>query len=60
MPRAMISQGVKKQASEFVSAKVAKGSVLVSQPSFATPELAPLPPPDIVSPGRYHLYRRLI
>jgi hypothetical protein len=37
-----------------------RGSVLVCQPSFAAPELAPLPLPDLVSPGRYHLYRRLI
>jgi hypothetical protein len=35
-----------------------QGAVLVSQPSFAAPELAPLPLPDMVSPGRYHLYRR--
>jgi hypothetical protein len=36
-----------------------EGAVLVSQPSFATPELAPLALPDSVLPGRYHLYRRL-
>ena len=34
-------------------------AVLVSDPAFDTPALAPLPLPDGVAPGRYHLYRRL-
>jgi len=36
-----------------------EGAVLVSDPPFVAPELAPLPLPDGVAPGRYHLYRRL-
>lgn len=34
-----------------------EGAVLVSDPPFAAPELAALPLPDGVAPGRYHLYR---
>lgn len=33
------------------------GAVLVSDPPFDTAELAPLPLPDEVPSGRYHLYR---
>ena len=33
------------------------GAVLVSEPAFALPELAPLALPDGVAPNRYHLYR---
>ena len=36
-----------------------EGGVLVSDPEFAAPDLAPLPLPGGVAPGRYHLYRRL-
>jgi hypothetical protein len=32
-------------------------AVLVSDPPFDAPELRPLPLPDGVPPGRYHLYR---
>jgi hypothetical protein len=34
-------------------------AVLVSDPAFQTPELAPLPLPEGVATGRYHLYRRV-
>jgi hypothetical protein len=36
-----------------------RGGVLVSDPQFEHPELAPLPLPDGVAAGRYHLYRRI-
>jgi len=36
-----------------------EGAVLVSDPPFAASQLAPLPLPDEVAPGRYHLYRFL-
>ena len=36
-----------------------QGAVLVSDPEIACADLAPLPLPDGVRPGRYHLYRRL-
>ena len=35
-----------------------EGAVLASDPPLASPELAPLPLPPGVAPGRYHLYRR--
>ena len=35
------------------------GAILVSDPELAAPELAALPLPDGVAPGRYHLYRRV-
>ena len=35
------------------------GGVLVSDPVMDCPELAALPLPDGVAPGRYHLYRRV-
>ncbi len=35
-----------------------RGGVLVSDPAMADPALEPLPLPDGVAPGRYHLYRR--
>jgi hypothetical protein len=35
------------------------GAVLVSDPEITSADLAPLPLPDAVRPGRYHLYRRL-
>ena len=35
------------------------GAVLVTDPPVDAPELAPLPLPDGVAPGRYHLYRRV-
>jgi hypothetical protein len=35
-------------------------AVLVSEPAIAAPGLMPLPLPDGVRPGRYHLYRRII
>jgi hypothetical protein len=35
------------------------GAVLVSDPVFESPELAALPLPDDIAPGRYHVYRRL-
>ena len=35
------------------------GAVLVSDPPIDSPDFAPLPLPDGVAPGRYHLYRRL-
>ena len=34
------------------------GGVLVSDPPIAAADLEPLPLPDGVPPGRYHLYRR--
>ena len=36
-----------------------RGGVLVSDPPIATAELEPLPLPDGVATGRYHLYRRI-
>jgi hypothetical protein len=36
------------------------GAVLVSDPEIASALLLPLPLPDGVAPGRYHLYRRAI
>jgi hypothetical protein len=36
-----------------------EGGVLVSDPEIASADLDPLPLPDGVRPGRYHLYRRL-
>ena len=35
------------------------GGVLVTDPPIDAGELAPLPLPDGIAPGRYHLYRRL-
>ena len=35
------------------------GGVVASDPVMDCPELAPLPLPDGVAPGRYHLYRRV-
>lgn len=35
-----------------------RDGILVSDPPIAAPELAALPLPDDVAPGRYHLYRR--
>ncbi len=35
------------------------GGVITSDPVMDCPELAPLPLPDGVAPGRYHLYRRV-
>jgi hypothetical protein len=35
------------------------GGILVSDPVMECPELAPLPLPDGVREGRYHLYRRM-
>jgi hypothetical protein len=35
------------------------GAVLASDPVFDCPELAPLPLPDGIARGRYHLYRRV-
>lgn len=34
------------------------GAVLASDPPLDSPELEPLPLPEAVAPGRYHLYRR--
>ncbi len=34
------------------------GGILATQQAMAGPELAPLPLPDGVPEGRYHLYRR--
>jgi S-adenosylmethionine-dependent methyltransferase len=34
------------------------GAVLASDPPLDSPELAPLPLPEGVPPGRYHVYRR--
>ena len=34
------------------------GAILVSDPPFERADLEPLPLPDGVFPGRYHLYRR--
>jgi hypothetical protein len=36
-----------------------RGGVLVSDPPIASAQLDPLPLPDGVAAGRYHLYRRL-
>ncbi len=36
-----------------------RGGILVSDPAIAAPELAALPLPDNLAPGRYHLYRRI-
>jgi len=36
-----------------------EGAVLVSDPEITCADLAPLPLPDGVRPGRYHLYRRV-
>jgi hypothetical protein len=35
------------------------GGVMASDPVMDCPELGPLPLPDGVAPGRYHLYRRM-
>ena len=34
------------------------GGVLASDPPIDAPELTPLPLPDGIAPGRYHMYRR--
>ena len=34
------------------------GGILVSDPPIDAPELTPLPLPDGIAPGRYHMYRR--
>ena len=34
-----------------------EGAMLVSDPPFVAPQLAAVPLPDGVAPGRYHLYR---
>jgi len=34
-------------------------AILVSEAAIALPELAPLPLPEGVAPGRYHIYRRV-
>ncbi len=36
-----------------------RDAILVSEPSLALPELAPLPLPGGVAAGRYHIYRRI-
>ena len=36
-----------------------EGAVLASDPPFTAPELSPLPLPDGIAPGRYHLYRHV-
>jgi len=36
-----------------------RGAVLAADPSIDCAELEPLPLPDGVAPGRYHLYRRV-
>ena len=36
-----------------------QGAVLVSDPEIASADLEPVPLPDGVRPGRYHLYRRV-
>lgn len=42
-----------------IVALLGPGGVLVSDPPVEAAELAALPPPDGVAPGRYHLYRRM-
>ena len=42
-----------------LAALLAPGAVLASDPPIADAALQPLPLPDGVAPGRYHLYRRL-
>jgi hypothetical protein len=42
-----------------IVALLCPGAVLVSDPPIAAPELAALPLPGELVPGRYHLYRRL-
>jgi hypothetical protein len=39
-------------------ALLAPGGVIASDQPLARPELAPLPLPEGVPPGRYYLYRR--
>jgi hypothetical protein len=41
-----------------IAALLRDGGVLVSDPPIAAADLLPLPLPDGVAPGRYHLYRR--
>ncbi|HEY2539863.1 MAG TPA: class I SAM-dependent methyltransferase [Stellaceae bacterium] len=36
-----------------------RGGVLVSEPPLASPDLLPVPLPEGVAEGRYHIYRRL-
>jgi hypothetical protein len=36
-----------------------RGGVLVSDPEIDTPELSPLPLPEGIAEGRYHMYRRV-
>jgi S-adenosyl-L-methionine methyltransferase len=42
-----------------IAALLRPDAVLVSEPAIALPELAPLPLPEGVAPGRYHIYRRI-
>lgn len=42
-----------------ILALLCRGGVLVSDPPIAAAELEPLPLPDGVAFGRYHLYRRI-
>jgi hypothetical protein len=35
------------------------GGILISEPAIAADELSPMPLPEGVLPGRYHLYRRI-
>ena len=41
-----------------IVALLCRGGVLVSDPPIEAAELEPLPLPEGVAPGRYHLYRR--
>ena len=47
------------ELSPLVVPLLCAGGVMVSDPAMDCPELGPLPLPDGVAPGRYHLYRRM-
>jgi S-adenosylmethionine-dependent methyltransferase len=43
----------------LVAPLLCAGGILVSDPPFGQDDLEPLPLPDGIAPGRYHLYRRV-
>ncbi len=56
---AAANQALAAQLMPLVVPLLCQGAVLVSDPVIDSAELLALPLPDGVTPGRYHLYRRL-
>lgn len=56
---AAANQALATELTPLVVPLLCPGGVAVSDPPLDDPALEPLPLPDGVAPGRYHLYRRL-